>query len=225
VLAEILQRSTAMPVSDAVDQMPVAPNHVYVIPPNREMQIFHGLLQLSMPEVARGHRMPIDTFLRSLAEDQAEYAVGIILSGTGTDGTLGLRAILGAGGVTLVQEPTSAKYDGMPQSALRAGFASHSLPVEHMAGTLQSIARNLAANLPAPVTPVAAADLNRLLLLLRSLRDTFSLYSDHFAPRRATALHELTDARAAWPARISRECRGPMKSSDHQFLPRPDLPR
>lgn len=198
VLAEILQRSTAMPVSDAVDQMPVAPNHVYVIPPNREMQIFHGLLQLSMPEVARGHRMPIDTFLRSLAEDQAEYAVGIILSGTGTDGTLGLRAILGAGGVTLVQEPTSAKYDGMPQSALRAGFASHSLPVEHMAGTLQSIARNLAANLPAPVTPVAAADLNRLLLLLRSLTGhDFSLYKKTTIQRRVErrmALHELTDA-------------------------------
>ena len=92
-----------MTVVEALDQVPVEPNCVYVVPPNRDMAIFHGKLQLSVPNEPRGQRMPIDAFLRSLAEDQQENAIGIILSGTGTDGTLGLRAILGAGGVTLVQ--------------------------------------------------------------------------------------------------------------------------
>ncbi len=122
MLTEILQRSTTMPVVEALDQVPVAPNCVYVIPPNRDMAIFHGELHLSEPDMPRGQRMVIDAFLRSLAEDQGEKAIGIILSGTGTDGTLGLRAILGAGGISLVQEPATAKYDGMPISAIQAGL-------------------------------------------------------------------------------------------------------
>ena len=117
MLTEILQRITTMPVMEAKDQMPVAPNHVYVIPPNRDMTIFHGALQLSVPENPRGQRMLIDSFFRSLAEDQGERAICVILSGSGTDGTLGLRAIHGAGGVSFVQDPTTAKYDGMPGSA------------------------------------------------------------------------------------------------------------
>ena len=118
ILTEILQRSTPMPVVEAQDQMVVMPNRVHVIPPNRDMVIFHGALQLSLPSEPRGQRMPIDAFLRSLADDQGADAAGIILSGTGTDGTLGLRAVFGAGGLCLVQEPTSAKYDGMPSSAI-----------------------------------------------------------------------------------------------------------
>jgi two-component system CheB/CheR fusion protein len=111
MLTEILQRTTVMPVVEAQDQMAVAPNQVYVIPPNRNMAIFHGTIQLSVPEVSHGHRMPIDSFLRSLAEEQGEKAIGVILSGTGTDGTLGLRAIHGTGGVSFVQDPSTAKYD------------------------------------------------------------------------------------------------------------------
>ena len=128
LLTEILQRTTAMPVVEALDQLPVAPNCVYVIPPNRDMAIFHGKLQLSVPNEPRGQRMPIDAFLRSLAEDQQENAIGIILSGTGTDGTLGLRAILGAGGVTLVQDPATAKYDGMPSYLAVAGSCTRVTP-------------------------------------------------------------------------------------------------
>jgi two-component system CheB/CheR fusion protein len=124
LLTEILQRASTMPVVEAQDQMKVEPNCVYVLPPNRDMAIFHGNLQLSTLEMPRGQRMVIDSFLRSLAEDQGEKAIGIILSGTGTDGTLGLRAIQGVGGITLVQEPTTAKYDGMPVSAIHAGYAT-----------------------------------------------------------------------------------------------------
>jgi len=129
LLTEILQRCTSMAVLEALDQMRIEANHVYIIPPNREMGILGGLLQLSVPEMVRGQRMPIDGFLRSLAEDQGERAIGVVLSGTATDGTLGLRAILGAGGVCMVQEPSSAKYDGMPQSAISSGYATHILPV------------------------------------------------------------------------------------------------
>ncbi|MCK9396511.1 MAG: hypothetical protein M0Q44_13070 [Methylobacter sp.] len=84
-----------MPVVEARNQMQVTPSCVYVTPPNRDMAIFHSALQLSVPAVPHGQRMPIDTFLRSLAEDQSEKAIGIILSGTGTDGTLELRAVHG----------------------------------------------------------------------------------------------------------------------------------
>src|SRR5690606_6819079 len=110
---------------EAEDQMQVRPNCVYVIPPNRDMSIFHGALQLSIPAMPHGQRMPIDSFLRSLAEDQSEKAIGIILSGTGTDGTLGLRAILGEGGITMAQEPATAKFDGMPTSAIQSGYVTH----------------------------------------------------------------------------------------------------
>ena len=134
LLTEILQRNTRMPVSEALDQLTVVANHVYIIPPNRTMTLEGGVLHIALPEQARGLRMPIDAFLRSLADDQGEQAIGIILSGTATDGTLGLRAILGAGGVCMVQEPADAKYDGMPQSAINAGYATHIVPVEQMPG-------------------------------------------------------------------------------------------
>jgi two-component system CheB/CheR fusion protein len=83
------------------------------------MAIFQSTLRLSVPTEPRGQRMPIDAFLRSLAEDQGEHAVGVILSGTGSDGTLGLRAVFGAGGLCLVREPASAKFSGMPESAIK----------------------------------------------------------------------------------------------------------
>jgi two-component system CheB/CheR fusion protein len=186
LLTEILQRTTTMPVVEAQDQIKVAPNCVYVLPPNREMAIFHGALQLSTPEMPRGQRMVIDAFLRSLAEDQGEKAIGIILSGTGTDGTLGLRAIQGAGGITLVQEPGTAKYDGMPVSAIHAGYATYTLPVEKMPEQLLSNTRhqNVQQEKPQP-DPAEASDINRILMLLRSgTGNDFSLYKKSTIGRR-----------------------------------------
>ena len=136
ILSEILQRSTRLPVYEATDQMPVLPNNIYVIPPNREMAIFNGKLQLNTPAEPRGQRLPIDTFLRSLADERGESGIGIVLSGTGTDGTLGLRAILGAGGISIVQSPETAKFNGMPYSAIHAGYATHILPATEMAAAL-----------------------------------------------------------------------------------------
>jgi two-component system CheB/CheR fusion protein len=184
ILTEILQRITTMPVLEAQDQMRVAPNYVYVIPPNRDMTIFHGALQLSIPEVPHGQRMPIDAFLRSLAEDQSEKAVGIILSGTGTDGTLGLRAILGAGGITLAQEPATAKFDGMPVSAIQAGYVTHILPVEKMPKVLVSGLHTLTLQ-ESPSPPIALSGINRVLMQLRtSTGHDFSLYKKSTITRR-----------------------------------------
>lgn len=199
LLTEILQRSTAMPVVEALDQVAVAPNHVYVIPPNREMSIIDRVLQLQLPEQPRGQRMPIDGFLRALAEDQAERAIGIILSGTATDGTLGLRAIFGAGGACLVQDPASARYDGMPQSAIAAGYATHVLPVEEMPALLLQITRKSAYRLGLPsVQPEQTlSGINQILLQLRSATGhDFSRYKKSTIARRIDrrmAQHAIDD--------------------------------
>jgi two-component system CheB/CheR fusion protein len=187
LLSEILQRSTTMPVLEASDLLAVAANHVYIIPPNREMGILNGVLQLAEPTLPRGQRLPIDAFLRALADDQAERAIGIILSGTASDGTLGLRAILGAGGVCMVQEPSTAAYDGMPQSAIAAGAATHILPVEQMPALLLALTRqaDYRYRLPRLLPPDELNGLKQILLQLRqSTGHDFALYKKGTISRR-----------------------------------------
>ena len=195
ILTQILQRATPMPVLEAEDQVLVEPNHVYVIPPNREMTIFHGQLQLSVPSEPRGQRMPIDVFLRSLAEDQQENAVGIVLSGTGTDGTLGLRAIFGAGGITLVQEPGTAKYDGMPTSAIQSGYVTHILAVDKMPEILISGSRNVHTEIA--TRAYEASGISHILRQLRAITGhDFSLYKKSTIARRIERRmlqHTITD--------------------------------
>jgi two-component system CheB/CheR fusion protein len=184
-LAEILQRATAMQVHQVADQTPVVANTVYVIPPNQSMTIFHRVLQLNVPEQPQGQRMLIDTFLRSLAEDQDAAAIGIILSGTGTDGTLGLRAILGTGGVSLVQEPSTAKFDGMPLSAIQAGYANHILTIEKMPEFLLHQYRVPNTHQKKPVSSSDINGINRILMQLRSgTGHDFSLYKKSTIQRR-----------------------------------------
>ena len=196
LLTEILQRTTTMKVVEAQDQMAVASNCVYVIPPNRDMAIFHSVLQLSEPEQPRGLRMPIDAFLRSLAEDQGENAIGVILSGTGTDGTLGLRAIIGAGGISLVQEPATAKFDGMPSSAIQSGYATHVLAADKMPEALQAAMRTLVPYRETP-PPAAVSGINQILMLLRSgTGHDFSLYKKSTIGRRIErrmSQHDIED--------------------------------
>ena len=181
LLADILQRMTAMPVIEALDQIPVEPNHVYIIPPNRYMEIFHGELQLNIPTIPRGQRLPIDSFLRSLAEDRQENAIGIILSGTGSDGTQGARAIVGAGGIMLVQEPLTAKYDGMPSSVIHAGYATRILPVDKMWAILQAGIH--CGDISA--TPQKVTGIKRVLIQLRTITGhDFSLYKQSTIDRR-----------------------------------------
>ena len=185
LLTEILQRTTTMKVATALDQVQVEADHVYVIPPNRDLGIFHGKLQLAIPDEPHAMRMPIDAFLRSLAEDQGEKAIGIILSGTGRDGTLGLRAIIGAAGISLVQEPASAKYDGMPSSAIQAGYATYVLPVEKMSGVLISGSRIQGRSQEIQPAPATTGGMTRILMQLRiATGHDFSLYKKSTITRR-----------------------------------------
>nr|MBW4055607.1 chemotaxis protein CheB [Pseudomonadota bacterium] len=121
IMAELLQRVTGMMVFQVKDRMKVKPDCVYVIPPNKDMSILHGVLHLFDPVAPRGLRLPIDFFLRSLAEDCKEFSIGVILSGMGSDGTMGLKTIKEKAGVVLAQEPATAKFDSMPRSAIDTG--------------------------------------------------------------------------------------------------------
>jgi two-component system, chemotaxis family, CheB/CheR fusion protein len=135
-MVDLLARATEMSVEQANDGTTVTDNRLFVLPPNFDMTISGGVLRLAKREAARGQHMPIDTFFRSLADDQLGNAVGVILSGTANDGTVGLSAIKNQGGITFAQSPDSAKYDGMPTSAIASGAVDFILPVDQIAREL-----------------------------------------------------------------------------------------
>ncbi len=132
LLPQLLAKHTRMTVTQAVDTVPVTPNCVYVIPPNRDLAIDDGVLHLTESVKLKGIRMPIDFFFRSLADDCREKAIGILFSGTGSDGTLGVRAIRGAGGLTLAQDPSTAQYGDMAQSAIATQRVDSVLPPDQL---------------------------------------------------------------------------------------------
>jgi two-component system CheB/CheR fusion protein len=138
-LAEILSRATKMPVTEILDDLTVEPNHVYVIPPDRSMIILRGALQLLPREV--GVHRPVDQFFRALAEDRRHRAIGVVLSGTATDGTLGLEAIKGEGGITFAQDAT-AQHEGMPHSAIASGCVDFVLPPDAIAQEIVRIGQH-----------------------------------------------------------------------------------
>ena len=132
LMVELLSRQTAMKVSEVEEGIPVEPNCVYVIPPNKDLLIALGRLHLAETTEIRGLQTAIDPFFRSLAEDQQEKSIGIVLSGTGSHGTPGLKEIKLAGGMTMAQDAETAEYDQMPQSAIDAGIVDYVLPPEKM---------------------------------------------------------------------------------------------
>jgi len=136
IMPELLQRVTPLKVMQVSDGLKVKPNFVYVIPPNKSMSLLNGVLHLFDPVESRGPRLPIDIFFRSLANDRQDKSVGIILSGMGSDGSLGLKAIKEKNGVVLVQEPSSAKFDGMPRSAVEAVIADIVAPARELPSRL-----------------------------------------------------------------------------------------
>ncbi|MFO7884391.1 MAG: chemotaxis protein CheB [Desulfobacteraceae bacterium] len=136
LMVELLSKKTRIPVHRSEDGMEVKPNNIYMIPPKKNLTIFHGKLILKEKDQVRGVNLPIDIFLRSLAEDKADKAIAIILSGTGSDGTRGVRAIKENGGMVMVQEESTAKFDGMPRAAISTGMADFILPPEEMAEQL-----------------------------------------------------------------------------------------
>ena len=187
IMPELLQRTTGMEVFQVRDRMKVKPNCVYVIPPNKDMSILHGVLHLFEPTAPRGLRLPIDFFLRSLAEDRQEHSIGVILSGMGSDGTMGLRAIKEKAGVALVQEPASAKFDSMPRSAINAGLADLVAPAEDLPGKIIDYLRHalVIAKTELPLEEKDQSALEKVLILLRAKTGhDFSLYKKNTLYRR-----------------------------------------
>jgi two-component system CheB/CheR fusion protein len=148
MLAELLSRRTTMRVRQVTDGMVVEPDNFYLIPPNASLVIEEARLRLHDFSEPRGFRRPIDVFFRSLALDQGPNSACIVLSGTGSDGSEGLRAVKEAGGLTLVQEPETAKYEGMPQSAVATGLVDKVLPVHDMPGALRDYFNRALAGSP-----------------------------------------------------------------------------
>ncbi|MGB5974702.1 MAG: CheR family methyltransferase, partial [Nodosilinea sp.] len=171
LLSELLAKETQMRVLQVQAETQLQPNHVYVIPPNATLTVDNGILRLSTPLQARGHRAPINIFFRSLAEDQGENAVCIILSGTGSDGTIGMKSIKEFGGLAIAQDSETAKYDSMPRNAVMTGLVDYVLPVEAIPAKLIEYARHregLQANLGEDgILPQAADYLEQICSLLR----------------------------------------------------------
>ena len=187
IMPELLQRVTRMKVIQVKDRTRVRPDCVYVIPPNKDMSILHGVLHLLAPAAPRGLRLPIDFFLRSLAEDQQERSIGVILSGMGSDGTLGLRAIKEKAGVVLVQEPATAKFDGMPRSAIDAGLADIVAPVDELPGKIITYLQRtpLIARPELALEDKTQSAMDKAVILLRAhTGHDFSLYKRNTLYRR-----------------------------------------
>ncbi|HEY6432685.1 MAG TPA: chemotaxis protein CheB [Acetobacteraceae bacterium] len=186
-LAEVLARSSALPVVQIENETEVEPNHVYVIPPNASLTIQNGRLLLSTPFGPRGHPSSIDEFFTSLARHQGENAACVILSGTGSDGTVGLRAIKEGGGLTLAQ--AEAEYDGMMRSAVATGLVDFVLGVEDIPGTLADyfdhVSRTSNQRREGAVRPDTADRIWQITDLLRSQTGhDFSGYKDRTIVRR-----------------------------------------
>jgi two-component system, chemotaxis family, CheB/CheR fusion protein len=168
LLGELLQRATSMPVHEATDAQRIEPNAVYVIPPNSELTVLGGTLHLAQPSQPRGQRLPIDVLLVSLAGELGDRAVGVVLSGMGSDGTKGLQAIKSQGGLTLAQQPASAQFDSMPRSAIAAGCVDIvALPADMPAHIVDRTGVQPATELPSfESADDAAAALEAILDLL-----------------------------------------------------------
>ena len=199
ILTEIIQRHTRMQVFEVEDGMVVQANCAYVIPPNRDMALLNGSLQLFEPSATRGHPLTIDFLFFSLATDQRERAICVVLSGAGSDGTLGLRAIKDAGGMAMVQTPATSEFDGMPRSAIATGLVNYELPpgempaqlIAHVANAFGSQVRQAAV-----AAPKTEGELKKIFTLLRGkVGHDFSHYKPNTIQRRIErrmALHQIT---------------------------------
>ena len=198
LMSELLQRSTTMPVREIEDGVTVEPNHIYVIPPNTDLSISDGRLHLSKPSAAHGHRLPIDLFFQSLAAECGDKSIAVIVSGMGTDGTLGLKAIKEVSGVVMVQSPDSAKFDGMPRSAISTGQVDYVAPIDDLPKELIAYVEPCAQDCAKRfrrATAILPARLQKILRLLNTRTGhDFSLYKKSTLYRRIekrASLHQI----------------------------------
>lgn len=188
ILSDIVKRYTKMDVFEVEDGMKIRKNCVYIIPPNSDMALLNGTLSLLKPQSPHGLRLPIDYFFNSLALDQGTRSISIILSGTGSDGTIGARTIKSEGGMVMAQKPESTEYANMPQSAIAAGLVDYILLPSEMPASLTTYVNNTFKNIsPTIFTPAAKADglLKKIFILLRKeTSHDFSQYKQNTIIRR-----------------------------------------
>jgi two-component system CheB/CheR fusion protein len=186
IMPELLQRITPMKVYQATDNLKVKPNCVYVIPPNKSLSILNGALLLFDPVESRGLRLPVDIFFCSLADDRHEKSIGIILSGMGSDGSRGLKAIKEKNGIVLVQTPATAKFDGMPRSATEAVIADIIAPADELPVKLINFLKFIPVVKTEPeINDKSKNNLDKIIILLREQSGhDFSLYKKNTLFRR-----------------------------------------
>jgi two-component system CheB/CheR fusion protein len=169
ILTELIQRYTRMRVLEVEDGIKVEPNCAYIIPPNRDMTFLNGSLLLREPSLPRGQRLPIDFFFRSLAQDQKEKAICIVLSGNGNDGTIGVRAIKGEGGMAMAQNPETTEYDGMPRSAIATGLIDFISPAKSMPAELMQYVEHSFGKLPKMISSADTKEIfDKIFSLLKA---------------------------------------------------------
>ena len=187
LMAELLSSHTEMPVAPAAEGVLIEPDHVYLIPPGVSLAVAQGMLHLSEPAERHGARLAFDFFLRSLADDCGERAICVVLSGTGTDGSEGLKAVKKRGGFVIVQDPSEAAFDGMPKSAIKTGQADRTLPVAGIPAALINRASTISAQ-PSGAKPANGEIENGFLKVLdlvrRKTHQDFSLYKTGTLERR-----------------------------------------
>ncbi len=186
VMPELMQRTTSMKVLQVSDRLQIKPNHVYIIPPNKSMSILNRHLYLFEPVVLNGLKLPIDYFFRSLADDQQENSIGVILSGMGSDGSLGLKAIKEKNGIVVVQDPVSAKFDGMPQSAVNAVIVDILASANELPAKLIAFLKHSPAIVKkTEIDDKNKSNLGKIVILLRAQTGhDFSLYKNNTLYRR-----------------------------------------
>ena len=185
LLPELLQRFTSMPVHEASHAMRISPDSIYVIPPNTELSVSNGRLKLAKPAEPRGMRLPVNVLFSSLASVQGERAIAVILSGMGSDGTLGMQAIKAVGGLNAVQEPNSAQFDSMPKSAIAAGCADIVAPANELPARILSYVSQVSIPDSNSDTAAELAPLQTIIKLLQQrTRHDFTLYKKSTLHRR-----------------------------------------
>ena len=187
MMVELLSSHTSMTVEEATDRMPIEPNHCYVIPPGKYLSVDEGTLRLSQPLAPHGARLPFDFLLHTLATNFGPRAVCVILSGTGSDGSLGLKAIKAKGGQVIVQDPEEAGFDGMPRSAIMTGVVDFVLPVEKIGEALVTYDQQMAGSENKSRPPRTEPDdcLRQIIELLRTkTAHDFALYKPGTLKRR-----------------------------------------
>lgn len=188
LMHELLARCTNMAIKIVEDGMQTEANTIYLIPPRKNMSIFHGKLFLEEQKSKKSLNLPIDIFLRSLAADKEKHAISIILSGTGSDGALGIRAIKEAGGMIMVQDDQSAKFDGMPRSSIATGLVDFVLSPDKMPEALMNYIKHPFISKGSELEKIMAKNIDAMSKIILILRDycgiDFSYYKENTITRR-----------------------------------------